>query len=505
MDTTYRLKQCANKGKQAAAIQTIMAYRVTAASIARYQWRRFYESAQPFNKQYDIKLLASAMSERFKQTCQYQVVGTLTSFISNRQNDFVYHVHRSSLDADSKRRLFIINKYGLWYNRYPFSMIFASRKEKKGKGKAKEYVYTIKQGPAVEVGDLNLSRKILNRILSKHRKPSFKRVNMNLDNKVAVISEKVAGKAKTFNLWVRLSTCEKGKPVYMPVQSNQYFDSIAGDRKNFCQVNLNDKNELSMSFIKDVPDQKESYIPETDKICVDIGLVTAMATDKGDLFGRDFMDRLLYYDNRITALAANRQRQGLPVRSARYARRVSELRDYLKNEINRLLNRIVEIYHPVEIVVEKLDFRTQQLSKRMNRLLSRFGKSCIVAKLAALQEEFGIITSYQNPAYTSQQCSVCGYVDKNNRKSQSVFQCKFCHSILHADVNAPRNLRKRSSQPTPFPLYMSKANILRELTGRFVDSLSETERKHHLRHSDAVSLLSANPYFAGTLAQLKGS
>jgi putative transposase len=291
----------------------------------------------------------------------------------------------------------------------------------------------------------------------------------------------------------------------MPVQSNQYFQSIAGDRKNFCQVNLNDKNELSMSFIKDVPDQKESYIAETDKICVDIGLVTAMATDKGDLFGRDFMDRLLYYDNRITALAANRQRQGLPVRSARYARRVSELRDYLKNEINRLLNRIVEIYHPVEIVVEKLDFRNQQLSKRMNRLLSRFGKSCIVAKLAALQEEFGIITSYQNPAYTSQQCSVCGYVDKNNRKSQSVFQCKFCHSILHADVNAPRNLRKRSSQPAPFPLYMSNANILHELTRRFVDSLSDTERKHHLRHSDAVSLLSANPYFAGTLAQLKGS
>lgn len=82
MDRTYRLKQCANKGKQAAAIQTILAYRVTAASIARYQWRRFYESAQPFNKQYDIKLLASAMSERFKQTCQYQVVGTLTSFIA---------------------------------------------------------------------------------------------------------------------------------------------------------------------------------------------------------------------------------------------------------------------------------------------------------------------------------------------------------------------------------------------------------------------------------------
>jgi len=217
-----------------------------------------------------------------------------------------------------------------------------------------------------------------------------------------------------------------------------------------------------------------------------------MATDKGDLFGRDFMGRLLYYDNRITLLAANRQRQGLPVRSPRYDRRVAELRDYLKNEINRVLNRIKEIYHPAEIVVEKLDFRNQDLSKRMNRLLSGFGKSCI-------------ITKYENPAYTSQQCSVCGYVDKNNRKSQSVFQCTFCHRIMHADVNAPRNLSKRSSLVTALALYMSRANILRALTKSFIDSLSSMERKHHLRHSDAVSLLSANPYFAGNRAQLKGS
>ncbi len=76
---------------------------------------------------------------------------------------------------------------------------------------------------------------------------------------------------------------------------------------------------------------------------------------------------------------------------------------------------------------------------------------------------------------------------------------------MHADVNAPRNLSKRSSLVTALPLYMSHANILRVLTKSFIDSLSSMERKYHLRHSDAVSLLSANPYFSGNLAQLKGS
>ena len=135
-----------------------------------------------------------------------------------------------------------------------------------------------------------------------------------------------------------------------------------------------------------------------------------------------------------------------------------------------------------------------------------FNKQCDIKHIGTqLSERFKQTCQYENPAYTSQECSVCGYVDKNNRKSQSVFECKFCHSIMHADVNAPRNLRQRSSLSTAFPLYMSHANILRSLTKSFVDSLSDTERKYHLRHSDAVSLLSANPYFAGNLAQLKGS
>ena len=102
----------------------------------------------------------------------------------------------------------------------------------------------------------------------------------------------------------------------------------------------------------------------------------------------------------------------------------------------------------------------------------------------------------------------------NERSTRTCSSIMNKESILHfqADLgyyfslnkNAPRNLMKRSSLPAPFPLYMSHANILRALTKSFVDSLSSTERKHHLRHSDAVSLLSANPYFAGDLAQLKG-
>jgi putative transposase len=43
-------------------------------------------------------------------------------------------------------------------------------------------------------------------------------------------------------------------------------------------------------------------------------------------------------------------------------------------------------------------------------------------------------------AYTSQQCSACGHIAPENRKSQAVFRCVACGFACHADVNAVRNI-----------------------------------------------------------------
>jgi len=45
-----------------------------------------------------------------------------------------------------------------------------------------------------------------------------------------------------------------------------------------------------------------------------------------------------------------------------------------------------------------------------------------------------------SPAYTSQKCSVCGHVSKENRKSQSAFRCVACGHAENADLNAARNI-----------------------------------------------------------------
>lgn len=45
-----------------------------------------------------------------------------------------------------------------------------------------------------------------------------------------------------------------------------------------------------------------------------------------------------------------------------------------------------------------------------------------------------------DPAYTSQTCSVCGYVDAENRKTQKRFHCLHCGREENADVNAAKNI-----------------------------------------------------------------
>ncbi len=52
----------------------------------------------------------------------------------------------------------------------------------------------------------------------------------------------------------------------------------------------------------------------------------------------------------------------------------------------------------------------------------------------------GGVLSDVNPRHTSQQCSDCGHVEKENRVSQEVFRCKACGHEEHADINAAKNI-----------------------------------------------------------------
>jgi putative transposase len=52
----------------------------------------------------------------------------------------------------------------------------------------------------------------------------------------------------------------------------------------------------------------------------------------------------------------------------------------------------------------------------------------------------GTIVEKVNPAYTSQRCSACGHIARENRENQAVFICKKCGHTQNADHNAAINI-----------------------------------------------------------------
>src|SRR5690606_9807446 len=100
--------------------------------------------------------------------------------------------------------------------------------------------------------------------------------------------------------------------------------------------------------------------------------------------------------------------------SKRYRRDVQRLRGFIRSEVNRVLNRIIERDRPAHLVLERLNFRAPGLSRRMNRLLQNCGRAVVRQKLQDLEEKYGVAATIVNAAYSSRECSACGYVDARN-------------------------------------------------------------------------------------------
>lgn len=206
-----------------------------------------------------------------------------------------------------------------------------------------------------------------------------------------------------------------------------------------------DQQALTVGVVSDMRDAFDHdsavYAPLSERLTLDLGLCNLIATADGELHGRHWMQTLEGFDRLLTSIARHRQRLGLKTASDRYRYHVSRLRGWLKTELHRILNALVARKRPARIVIEDTDFyRSPKLSRRLNRLVSNFGRGIFTAKLAEFERRYGITIERRPCAYTSQQCASCGYVDKRNRTTQSRFHCKFCGNMQHADIQAARVL-----------------------------------------------------------------
>ena len=109
-----------------------------------------------------------------------------------------------------------------------------------------------------------------------------------------------------------------------------------------------------------------------------------------------------------------------------------------------------------------------------------------------------------NPAYSSQECSECGYVDKNNRKTQSKFKCLCCGKEINADINGSRTLLKRFQFKQSSTNNMNKSNIyktkykgivLDQLKVNFISGMKSLLDNGKVSRRKLRNIMINNPYF----------
>jgi putative transposase len=420
------------------------------------QWRLFFEQGAT-NKRYPAKHLNGVCGAVSVQMATRQVVEHLDSWISNRANEFVEIVSHSSLPDWVRKALCDVSAQRAWFRR---GNVHLREKDQKGHWRP--------TGDVIAAPERQLARHIMRHVMAQHRRPDLAHISPRLDARIASIA--APRTTKHAGLWASLKLPRRGR-VDIPLLPSTTFAKRGGRLCPVVQLCTERDGSIGVRLVSDISKQcaalKASYVPQIDSIGIDFGLTTLLATDRGDLMGRGLFADLKRLDREITGIARHRQRIGdKPRISARYCRLVARVRGMLKTRINAALNRIITIHRPTTLRVERLNFQSPDLSRRMNRILSNCGRSVFKTKLADLQERFGVVAEEVPSPYTSQECSSCGYVDRRNRRSKSKFVCRFCGCTKHAGVNGACVInarRSRASDPGP----VTPGAVLAGLVRRF--------------------------------------
>ncbi len=281
---------------------------------------------------------------------------------------------------------------------------------------------------------------------SRSNPPVLKRISIQ-GNANVVKLEKSQGPG--FDYWLRVSTLEKGRPAWLPIKLHRWAKETTVEwEKLSSSVRLNKQGQRwYATLVVEKPDAKQKKIERV--VGVDIGIKSTVATSDGQEIGHfsDQLKRKLEQEHeqfrRKQKLNACLRSRGLP--EVEYGNRKVEA--FTRNEINRALNQLIDELagEPgVAVAKERLSVAEMKFkSREMNRLLRTAQLGFIEQRLEFKLDEAGIRYRSVQAAYSSQQCSVCGFTLGENRKSQSEFECLLCGYRISADVNAAVNLAER--------------------------------------------------------------
>ena len=211
-------------------------------------------------------------------------------------------------------------------------------------------------------------------------------------------------------------------------------------------------NNLILNLTFDIPDKEAHEIVPGRTLGVDLGIATPAYVCLSDTtyirsgFGsaNDFFrvrqqmkDRRKKLYASLTVVKGGKGRNK-KVKAADHLR--DKERNFAKTYNHQLSHKIVKFAKDNKCEFINLEYLTKDGFE--NRILSSWSYYELQSMIEYKAEREGIKVRYVDPAYTSQTCSKCGHVDKENRPTQAKFKCVNCGLELNADHNASINIAK---------------------------------------------------------------
>ena len=260
----------------------------------------------------------------------------------------------------------------------------------------------------------------------------------------------------TFDYWLRISTLERRSPIRVPVKLADYHVEALTSAKTKkrrpinSSVTLNKRDGawwLTLSYDEEVAVQTP---PDAPVVGIDVGIANFLTTSAGKHYGtfhgklRERQKRDREKRRRKAKLRACLKKKGakkLPSTSSKSGQRLAR---HVRQSINRAVNVCLSEHPHAQFAYEQLSVATMKFkAKAMNAYLYASNLAHIPRQLAWATAKRGMAATAVKSAYSSQECSVCHYVDRANRPDQQTFCCQVCGFTIHADHNAATNLANR--------------------------------------------------------------
>ncbi len=211
------------------------------------------------------------------------------------------------------------------------------------------------------------------------------------------------------------------------------------------------RSEFYLMVVVDVPE--EPMIEPDEVIGVDMGIVNLAATSDGETFSGD---RCTTVRKKFAAIKAKLQRAAT-WDAKKHLKRLSGRERRFKRDMNHIISKkIVGTAKDTArgIALEILNGIGARISvtKAQRLAIGKWAFFELGTFIRYKAQEAGIPIYFVDPAYTSQQCSVCGYTSTDNRKSQAEFLCVQCGHHENADSNAAKNIAGRADVNQPIAL-----------------------------------------------------